>query len=70
MGSDSVFHFDFYRIENLEEVYDIGYEEYIYSGHYCFIEWPDKIASVLPPGTVHVNLHVEGDQERMLEAEV
>lgn len=70
VGSDSVFHFDFYRIENLEEVYDIGYEEYIYSGHYCFIEWPDKIASVLPPGTVHVNLHVEGDQERMLEAEV
>ncbi len=36
----SVFHFDFYRIENLEEAYDLGYEEYIYSGNYCLIEWP------------------------------
>jgi tRNA threonylcarbamoyladenosine biosynthesis protein TsaE len=69
-GSDSVFHFDFYRIENLEEVYDIGYEEYVYSGHYCFIEWPEKIASVLPSGTVHVNLQVEGDHERTLDAVV
>jgi tRNA threonylcarbamoyladenosine biosynthesis protein TsaE len=67
---DSVFHFDFFRIENLEEVYDIGYEEYVYSGHYCFIEWPDKISAVLPPGTVHVNLQVDGDHERTMEVEV
>jgi tRNA threonylcarbamoyladenosine biosynthesis protein TsaE len=70
-GTDeSVFHFDFYRIENLEEVYDIGYEEYVYSGHYCFIEWPDKIAPLLPPGTVHVNLKVERDLKRTLVAEI
>ena len=44
-GRDSIFHFDFYRIENLEEAYDIGYEEYIDSGQYCFIEWPDIVAA-------------------------
>ncbi len=38
-GNDSIYHFDFYRIEHLEEAYDIGYEEYIDSGQYCFIEW-------------------------------
>ncbi|MCK4854375.1 MAG: tRNA (adenosine(37)-N6)-threonylcarbamoyltransferase complex ATPase subunit type 1 TsaE, partial [Bacteroidales bacterium] len=47
-GNDSVYHFDFYRIEHLEEAYDIGYEEYIDSGQYCFIEWPEKVASLLP----------------------
>jgi tRNA threonylcarbamoyladenosine biosynthesis protein TsaE len=69
-GSDSVYHFDFYRIQYLEEVYDIGYEEYVYSGRYCFIEWPDRISSLLPPGTVNVNLHVTGDNERTMEVEV
>ena len=69
-NGDSAYHFDFYRIENLEEVYDIGYEEYVYSGQYCFIEWPDKIDSVLPSGTVHVNLQVGGDDKRTLEVKV
>jgi tRNA threonylcarbamoyladenosine biosynthesis protein TsaE len=67
---DSAYHFDFYRIESLEEVYDIGYEEYIYSGHYCFIEWPEKIASALPAGTVSVNLQVGGNDKRTLEVQV
>ena len=69
-GSDSVYHFDFYRIEYLEEVYDIGYEEYIDSGQYCFIEWPDKVASLLPPETVNVNLQIVGNNERTMEVEV
>lgn len=43
-----VYHFDFYRIENEEEAYDIGAEDYFYSGHLCLIEWPEKIESVLP----------------------
>jgi tRNA threonylcarbamoyladenosine biosynthesis protein TsaE len=68
-GSDSVYHFDFYRIEHLEEAYDIGYEEYIDSGQYCFIEWPDKISSLLPPETVNVNLHIAGNNERTMEVE-
>ncbi len=68
--NDSVYHFDFYRIEHLEEAYDIGYEEYIDSGQYCFIEWPDKVASLLPPETVNVNLQIVGNNERTMEVEV
>ncbi len=69
-GSDSVYHFDFYRIEQLEEAYDIGYEEYIDSGQYCFIEWPEKVATLLPPETVNVNLKITGNNERTMEVEV
>ena len=67
-GSNSIYHFDFYRIEHLEEAYDIGYEEYIDSGFYCFIEWPEKIASLLPPETVNVYLQILDNNERTLEA--
>ncbi|MBL4623894.1 MAG: tRNA (adenosine(37)-N6)-threonylcarbamoyltransferase complex ATPase subunit type 1 TsaE [Flavobacteriales bacterium] len=49
-----IYHFDFYRIESEEEAYDIGYEDYVYSGNYCFIEWPEKIANLLPPTYVRV----------------
>ena len=59
---DSLFHFDFYRIDSLEEVYDIGYEEYLYSGSYCFIEWPERIHQLLPPGTVSVSITGETDR--------
>jgi len=52
-----VFHFDFYRIEKLDEAYDIGYEDYFYSGSFCFIEWPERIEPLLPPDCVKV--HVE-----------
>jgi tRNA threonylcarbamoyladenosine biosynthesis protein TsaE len=52
----------------LEEAYDIGYEEYIDSGFYCFIEWPEKIASLLPPETVNVNLQILNNNERSVEA--
>ena len=69
-GSDIVYHFDFYRIEQLEEAYDIGYEEYIDSGQYCFIEWPEKVATLLPPETVNVNLKITGNNERTMEVEV
>lgn len=69
-GSESIYHFDFYRIEHLEEAYDIGYEEYIDSGRYCFIEWPDKVASLLPPETVNVKLQIAGNNERTMEVEV
>ena len=46
--SGPVYHFDFYRINDMEEAFDIGYEDYLYSGNYCFIEWPEKIEPLLP----------------------
>lgn len=46
-SGDPVFHFDFYRLKRVEEAYDIGYEDYLFSGHYCFIEWPEKVESLL-----------------------
>ena len=63
-GIDLIYHFDFYRIKKLEEVLDIGYEEYFYSGYYCFLEWPDKIEELLPESYVYIaitkNDHDEG----------
>jgi tRNA threonylcarbamoyladenosine biosynthesis protein TsaE len=61
-AGDSIFHFDFYRIKKLEEVFDIGYEDYIYSGNYCFLEWPELIEELLPPDVVKVT--ISGEQER------
>jgi tRNA threonylcarbamoyladenosine biosynthesis protein TsaE len=46
-AGDPVFHFDFYRLKKVEEAYDIGYEDYVFSGQYCFIEWPEKVESLL-----------------------
>jgi len=60
----SVFHFDFYRINKIEEVYDIGYEDYIFSGSYCFIEWPELAEDLLPEGTVR--LEISGENERVI----
>jgi len=59
-----VFHFDFYRIKKIEEVFDIGYEEYIYSGHYCFIEWPELIDQLLPADFARVIINVKDDETR------
>jgi len=50
-SGESIFHFDFYRIKDLVEVYNLGYEDYFFSGAYCFIEWPEKIESLLPTGS-------------------
>ncbi len=63
---DPVFHFDFYRIRKTEEVFDIGYEDYLYSGSYCFIEWPEMIENLLPEGTVRIR--ISGEQERYIES--
>ena len=53
---DRIFHFDFYRIRKLEEVYDMGYEDYFYSGSLCFIEWPELIEELLPEDAVRVDI--------------
>ena len=64
-----IYHFDFYRIKKLEEAFDLGYEDYIYSGNYCFIEWPEMIDQLLPEGIVEVRIK-EGDNGlRLVEAQ-
>ena len=55
-NGQSIFHFDFYRIKKLEEVYDMGYEDYFYSGSLCFIEWPELIEELLPDDAVRVTI--------------
>ena len=52
----SIFHFDFYRIKRLEEVFDIGYEDYFYSGHLCLLEWPELIDPLMPDHFVKVEI--------------
>ena len=63
-----VYHMDFYRIEKPEEAYDIGLEEYLDSGNYCFIEWPGKIESLLPADIATIHIRVDPDQSRIIEA--
>ena len=54
--NDSIFHFDFYRIKKLEEVFDIGYEDYFYSGHLCLLEWPELIDPLMPEHFIKVEI--------------
>lgn len=63
-----IFHFDFYRIRKLEEVYDLGYEDYFFGGNYCLVEWPEKIESLLPDDMVTVMIETESDQTRIIRA--
>lgn len=66
-GKDSkIYHFDFYRLKNESEALDMGYEEYFYSGQYCFIEWPEKISGLLPEHYVSVKIQVLPGNERSL----
>lgn len=62
-----IFHFDFYRIKKLEEVYDMGYEDYFYSGSLCFIEWPELIEDILPGDAVKVTITQNEDGGRVVE---
>jgi len=61
-----VYHFDFYRIKNEAEAYDIGTDEYFYSGSPCFVEWPEKIPSLIPPLHANVNIKVESSTRRTI----
>jgi tRNA threonylcarbamoyladenosine biosynthesis protein TsaE len=63
-----IYHFDFYRIRNEAEAYDIGVEEYLDSGDYCFIEWPDKIESLWPETYLMIDMEQEPDGTRILKA--
>jgi tRNA threonylcarbamoyladenosine biosynthesis protein TsaE len=57
-----LYHFDLYRLKFESEIYDIGYEEYLYSGNYCFIEWPEKMEHLLPHDFIKVEIKVEDTQ--------
>lgn len=61
-----IYHFDFYRIKKLEEAYDMGYEDYFYSGALCFIEWPELIEEVLPGNAVKVEIEEAEDGSRVI----
>ncbi len=60
-----VFHFDFYRIKDIQEAYDLGYEEYFYGGGICLIEWPERVAELLPDHFVKVEISVSEGNERI-----
>jgi tRNA threonylcarbamoyladenosine biosynthesis protein TsaE len=66
-NGESLYHIDFYRIKKRDEVFDFGAEEYLSAGSYCFIEWPELIEDMLPPGTVKVRISVGDNEERILE---
>ncbi len=59
-----IYHFDFYRIKKLEEVYDMGYEDYFYGGGVCFIEWPELIEDLLPEDAIRVDIKENEDGTR------
>ena len=67
--AELIYHFDLYRIENLEQAFDIGVEDYLDSGALCFIEWPDRIDDILPDDTVRINIEVLPDGGRRLTVE-
>lgn len=66
-NGDLLYHFDFFRIKTQEEVFDFGFEEYLMSGRKCFIEWPEKVESLLPEDTVKVNIMVNPDLSRTVK---
>lgn len=66
----SIYHFDFYRIKKIEEVFDMGYEDYFYSNSLCFIEWPELIEAILPDETVKVCITQDNDGSRLITAEL
>lgn len=65
--TDTVFHFDFYRIDDEEEVLDIGIEDYFYAGAWCLVEWPNKIVNLLPEDATRINISLNKDDSRTLE---
>lgn len=58
----TVFHFDFYRLKDEQEAFDMGYEDYFYSNAYCLVEWPEKVESLLPSSFAKVQIHVENGE--------
>lgn len=68
--NERIFHFDFYRIKSIEEAMDIGFDDYIYSGKYCFMEWPENIEALLPENIVEVKIDVLDSSARVITANI
>ena len=66
--SREIYHFDFYRIKSLEELFDLGYEEYFFSDNYCFVEWPELIEALLPAQTVKITITETALGRRIIES--
>jgi tRNA threonylcarbamoyladenosine biosynthesis protein TsaE len=67
-AGEPIYHFDFYRINNISETYDIGYEEYFYSGYYCFTEWTEKVEPLLPESYIKVSIEELPSGQRLITA--
>lgn len=67
LKDDKIFHFDFYRIKDIEEAYNFGVEDYLYTNHWVLIEWPQRIASILPTNTCVVDIDILDNKERTLK---
>jgi tRNA threonylcarbamoyladenosine biosynthesis protein TsaE len=65
-AGEPVYHFDFYRIDDTREAFDMGYEEYFYSGHLCLVEWPEKIEELIPDDALHLTIRVAPDNSRII----
>lgn len=65
----TIYHFDFYRIGNIEEVYDFGYEDYFFSDKMCFIEWPELVETLLPEDIVEVKISVDDNEQRLISVQ-
>lgn len=64
---NTIFHFDFYRIKSIAEVYNMGYEEYLYSNAYCFMEWPELVEELLPEECIRVEIEENEDSTRTVK---
>ena len=62
----SIFHFDLYRLKSWQEMLDIGYEDYFYSGNYCLIEWPEKVEDLLPESTIKVRIELSDERDHRI----
>lgn len=65
-ANGTIFHFDFYRLKDEREAYDLGYEDYFFSGNYCFVEWPEKIKSLLPETVTSLSISILKDGSRKI----
>ncbi|WP_028295881.1 tRNA (adenosine(37)-N6)-threonylcarbamoyltransferase complex ATPase subunit type 1 TsaE [Olivibacter sitiensis] len=72
MGKEGevIYHFDFYRLRDETEAYDLGYEDYFYSGHFCFVEWSEKIPNLWPPDHIKIHMKTQADRSRLITLEI
>lgn len=63
-----VYHFDFYRLKDETEAFDLGYEDYFYSGNYCFVEWPSRVRNLWPDNSVMVDIRFRNGENREIQA--